>query len=193
MTIVSCAQAGLGCFPSPHAPARHRPPRQLLRFVSGRGQRNYSRGVSCRGRRGRTYTGDARIERLPLRAPPGVPGRSRFTSMLPPSVRVRVQKFEGLSRARCRASAFSAARRRTISAASSPPGFQQGSCAFDTVSYIPLGNAVLLSGDFLLALLNSKLIDWYFGSAARTPRSTSTSSTICRVPYLPTGRKPMTP
>ena len=37
-----------------------------------------------------------------------------------------------------------------------------GELCFDTVSYIPHDKASLLPADFLLALLNSKLIDWYF-------------------------------
>lgn len=37
-----------------------------------------------------------------------------------------------------------------------------GELCFDTVSYIPNDKTSLLSPDFLLALLNSKLIDWYF-------------------------------
>jgi Eco57I restriction-modification methylase len=37
-----------------------------------------------------------------------------------------------------------------------------GEFCFDTVSYIPRGSATLLDLDFLLALLNSRLIDWYF-------------------------------
>lgn len=37
-----------------------------------------------------------------------------------------------------------------------------GELCFDTVSYIPHDKASLLSSDFLLVLLNSKLVDWYF-------------------------------
>jgi hypothetical protein len=37
-----------------------------------------------------------------------------------------------------------------------------GEFCFDTVSYIPLGTLTTVDLDFLLALLNSKLIDWYF-------------------------------
>ena len=37
-----------------------------------------------------------------------------------------------------------------------------GELCFDTVSYIPSDKATLLSFDFLLAILNSKLTDWYF-------------------------------
>ena len=37
-----------------------------------------------------------------------------------------------------------------------------GEFCFDTVSYVPRGNTTLVSLDLLLALLNSKLIDWYF-------------------------------
>ena len=37
-----------------------------------------------------------------------------------------------------------------------------GEFCFETVSYVPRGNATLVSLDLLLALLNSKLVDWYF-------------------------------
>jgi hypothetical protein len=37
-----------------------------------------------------------------------------------------------------------------------------GEFCFDTVSYIPELNTTRLSSDFLLTLLNSKLLDWYF-------------------------------
>jgi hypothetical protein len=37
-----------------------------------------------------------------------------------------------------------------------------GEFCFDTVSYIPQGNTTLVDLDLLLALMNSKLVDWYF-------------------------------
>ncbi len=37
-----------------------------------------------------------------------------------------------------------------------------GEFCFDTVSYVPRGTKTLVDLDFLLVLLNSKLIDWYF-------------------------------
>ena len=37
-----------------------------------------------------------------------------------------------------------------------------GEFCFDTVSYVPRGNTTLIDLDLLLALLNSKLVDWYF-------------------------------
>ena len=37
-----------------------------------------------------------------------------------------------------------------------------GEFCFDTVSYIPRASGTLVDLDLLLAVMNSKLIDWYF-------------------------------
>ncbi len=67
-----------------------------------------------------------------------------------------------------------------------------GELCFDTV-VTASGQRRLLSGDFLLALLNSKLIDWYFRLGSTNSKVNEYQFNNLPCPRSPTGRKPMTP